>query len=138
MLFGLGAQFGRGCTSGAALSGMAVLSSGGIITMAAIFEWGTLLRISSVNYGSNVLTTDNSLWDLSYQNHRQTEFNYVVALLIGIAFGFVLGTGRILFFTKLAGVFYGYDFTVLRVFFYCGRDGHDRRHRSRISWSAGS
>jgi uncharacterized membrane protein YedE/YeeE len=40
LLFGLGAQFGRGCTSGAALSGMAVLSTGGIITMAAIFGMG--------------------------------------------------------------------------------------------------
>jgi len=37
MLFGFGAQLGRGCTSGAALSGMAVLSTGGIITMLAIF-----------------------------------------------------------------------------------------------------
>jgi len=36
-LFGFGAQFGRGCTSGAALSGMAVLSFGGILTMIAIF-----------------------------------------------------------------------------------------------------
>lgn len=36
-LFGIGAQFGRGCTSGAALSGMAVLSAGGIVTMMAIF-----------------------------------------------------------------------------------------------------
>jgi hypothetical protein len=36
-LFGLGAQLGRGCTSGSALSGMAVLSFGGIITMMAIF-----------------------------------------------------------------------------------------------------
>ena len=36
-LFGIGAEFGRGCTSGAALSGMAVLSFGGIITMMAIF-----------------------------------------------------------------------------------------------------
>ncbi len=36
-LFGFGAQLGRGCTSGAALSGMAVLSLGGIITMLAIF-----------------------------------------------------------------------------------------------------
>ncbi len=36
-LFGFGAQLGRGCTSGAALSGMAVLSAGGIITMIAIF-----------------------------------------------------------------------------------------------------
>ena len=36
-LFGFGAQLGRGCTSGAALSGMAVLSTGGLITMMAIF-----------------------------------------------------------------------------------------------------
>jgi len=36
-LFGFGAQLARGCTSGAALSGMAVLSTGGIITMIAIF-----------------------------------------------------------------------------------------------------
>ena len=37
ILFGLGSQFGRGCTSGAALSGMAVLSLGGFITMMFIF-----------------------------------------------------------------------------------------------------
>ena len=36
-LFGFGAQLGRGCTSGAALTGMAVMSTGGIITMIAIF-----------------------------------------------------------------------------------------------------
>ncbi len=36
-LFGFGSQFGRGCTSGSALSGMAVMSFGGIITMLAIF-----------------------------------------------------------------------------------------------------
>jgi hypothetical protein len=37
VLFGLGAQIARGCTSGAALSGMAVLSTGGFVTMLAIF-----------------------------------------------------------------------------------------------------
>lgn len=36
-LFGFGSQLGRGCTSGSALSGMAVLSVGGFITMMAIF-----------------------------------------------------------------------------------------------------
>lgn len=36
-LFSFGAQFGRGCTSGAALSGMAVLSAGGMLTMGVIF-----------------------------------------------------------------------------------------------------
>ncbi len=43
LLFGLGAQFGRGCTSGAALSGMAVLSTGGILTMMAIFGSGYMM-----------------------------------------------------------------------------------------------
>lgn len=37
VLFGFGSQLGRGCTSGSALSGMAVMSFGGIITMLAIF-----------------------------------------------------------------------------------------------------
>lgn len=37
IFFGVGSQFGRGCTSGSALSGMAVLSFGGIITMMGIF-----------------------------------------------------------------------------------------------------
>lgn len=37
VLWGIGSQLGRGCTSGAALSGMAVMSTGGILTMVAIF-----------------------------------------------------------------------------------------------------
>ncbi len=37
IMWGIGSQLGRGCTSGAALSGLAVLSTGGIITMMAIF-----------------------------------------------------------------------------------------------------
>jgi uncharacterized membrane protein YedE/YeeE len=37
LFFGLGSQIARGCTSGAALSGAAVLSLGGFITMLAIF-----------------------------------------------------------------------------------------------------
>ena len=37
ILFGLGSQIARGCTSGAALSGMAVLSTGGFLTMLSIF-----------------------------------------------------------------------------------------------------
>ncbi len=41
-LFGLGAQLGRGCTSGAALSGMASLSLAGFVTMIAIFGTGYL------------------------------------------------------------------------------------------------
>jgi uncharacterized membrane protein YedE/YeeE len=38
--FGIGTQFGRGCTSGAALSGMATLSLGGFVAMLSIFGTG--------------------------------------------------------------------------------------------------
>ena len=37
ILFGFGSQLGRGCTSGSALTGMAVMSVGGFVTMAFIF-----------------------------------------------------------------------------------------------------
>lgn len=37
VFFGIGSQLAKGCTSGAALSGMAVLSLGGFITMMSIF-----------------------------------------------------------------------------------------------------
>ncbi|MDD8016935.1 MAG: YeeE/YedE thiosulfate transporter family protein [Bacteroidota bacterium] len=48
------------------------------------------------------------------------ELNLIVALLIGIAFGFVLEQAGFSSSKKLAGVFYGYDFTVIRVFFTAG------------------
>jgi rhodanese-related sulfurtransferase len=43
--------------------------------------------------------------------------NLVVALILGIAFGFVIEQAGFSSSRRLAGVFYGYDFTVLRVFF---------------------
>ncbi|MDD3875090.1 MAG: YeeE/YedE thiosulfate transporter family protein [Bacteroidales bacterium] len=43
MLFGIGSQLGRGCTSGAALSGMAVFSTAGFLTMMAIFGTGYVI-----------------------------------------------------------------------------------------------
>lgn len=42
LLFGIGSQFGRGCTSGAALSGTASLSAAGFFTMLLIFGTGYL------------------------------------------------------------------------------------------------
>lgn len=44
-------------------------------------------------------------------------WDLVIALLIGMAFGIVLESAGFSSSRKLAGVFYGYDFTVLRVFF---------------------
>ncbi len=43
VLFGIGSQFGRGCTSGAALSGMATLSTAGFLTMIFIFGTGYVI-----------------------------------------------------------------------------------------------
>ena len=45
------------------------------------------------------------------------QLNLVVALLLGTAFGYVLEQAGFSSSRRLAGVFYGYDFTVLRVFF---------------------
>jgi rhodanese-related sulfurtransferase len=45
------------------------------------------------------------------------QLNLVVALILGIGFGFVLEQAGFSSSRRLAGVFYGYDFTVLRVFF---------------------
>jgi len=39
-LFGIGSQFGRGCTSGAALSGTATFALGGVVVMFSIFGTG--------------------------------------------------------------------------------------------------
>lgn len=45
------------------------------------------------------------------------NWNFVLAFLLGVAFGFVLEQAGFSSTRKLAGVFYGYDFVVLRVFF---------------------
>ncbi|MCF6365477.1 MAG: YeeE/YedE family protein [Bacteroidales bacterium] len=45
------------------------------------------------------------------------EWSYVIALVLGIAFGYILESAGFSSSRKLAGVFYGYDFVVLRVFF---------------------
>jgi len=45
------------------------------------------------------------------------EWNSIIAILIGITFGFILEASGFSSSRKLAGVFYGYDFAVLKVFF---------------------
>lgn len=45
------------------------------------------------------------------------EWNNIIAILIGIVFGFVLESSGFSSSRKLAGLFYGYDFAVLKVFF---------------------
>jgi len=46
--------------------------------------------------------------------------NFFLAFLIGIGFGFVLESSGFSSSRKLAGVFYGYDTTVIKVFFTAG------------------
>ncbi len=48
------------------------------------------------------------------------ELNLFFALIIGFGFGYVLEQAGFSSAKKLAGVFYGYDFVVLRVFFTAG------------------
>ncbi len=45
------------------------------------------------------------------------ELNLLIGFLIGIGFGFLLESAGFTNTRKLAGVFYGYDFVVLKVFF---------------------
>lgn len=45
------------------------------------------------------------------------EFNLLIGFLIGIGFGFALEASGFTNTRKLAGVFYGYDVTVIKVFF---------------------
>lgn len=45
------------------------------------------------------------------------ELNLIIALIIGFAFGYILENAGFSATRKLAGIFYGYDFTVLKVFF---------------------
>lgn len=44
-------------------------------------------------------------------------WDFLIALLIGIAFGFILEASGFSSSRNMAGVFYGYNFVVLRVFF---------------------
>jgi hypothetical protein len=48
------------------------------------------------------------------------EFSLVIGFFLGIGFGFVLEQAGFSSTRKLVGLFYGYDFTVLRVFFTAG------------------
>ncbi len=45
------------------------------------------------------------------------EYNLLIGTLIGIGFGFLLEASGFTNTRKLAGVFYGYDATVIKVFF---------------------
>jgi len=49
-----------------------------------------------------------------------SEFDLVIALILGFGFGFILEQSGFSDSKKLVGMFYGYDFVVLKVFFTAG------------------
>ncbi|HIP47988.1 MAG TPA: sulfurtransferase [Lutibacter sp.] len=51
------------------------------------------------------------------QELLSSEYNLLIGFLIGIGFGFILEAAGFTSTRKLAGVFYGYDATVIKVFF---------------------
>jgi len=51
------------------------------------------------------------------QELLSVEYNLLIGFLIGIGFGFLLEAAGFTSTRKLAGVFYGYDATVIKVFF---------------------
>lgn len=51
------------------------------------------------------------------QGYIYSGWSFVIALVVGIAFGAILESSGFSSSRKIVGLFYGYDFTVLRVFF---------------------
>jgi len=54
---------------------------------------------------------------LTYFGIISAEWNYVIAVFIGMVFGYIMEASGFSSSRKLVGVFYGYDFAVIRVFF---------------------
>lgn len=50
-------------------------------------------------------------------DYLSTEWGLLIGFLIGVGFGFVLEQAGFSSSRKIAGVFYGYDFVVIKVFF---------------------
>jgi len=76
--------------------------------------WATSLPISLENYGFNKIDIMGPLIPLEIITG---QWDFVIALLIGGAFGFILEASGFSSSRNIAGVFYGYNFVVLRVFF---------------------
>ena len=49
-----------------------------------------------------------------------SEFDLIIAIILGFGFGFILEQSGFSSSKKLVGLFYGYNFVVLKVFFTAG------------------
>ncbi len=73
------------------------------------------LHISLENYGFKKIEV--MMGPLFPQELISEQLNLLIAVFIGVGFGIGLEAGGFTNTRKLAGVFYGYDFVVLKVFF---------------------
>lgn len=74
------------------------------------------MPISLENFGYNI-KNHQIMGPLIPNEIIDTNWNFLIALLVGIGFGFILERAGFSTSRKLVGVFYGYDFVVFRVFF---------------------
>ena len=110
VLMGVGAKLARGCTSGQALTGGALLSAGSWIFIATCFAVG--LRRGAVRAEALAVTAP-----LTETGVLGALGELVVAPLIGFGFGWFLERGGLGHAPKLAGQFYLTDLTVFKVMF---------------------
>jgi len=62
------------------------------------------------------------------------QIDLIFAFFIGIFFGYILEQAGFSSSRKLVGLFYGYDFTVLRVFFYSRINCNGRSNYFNSFW----
>ncbi len=79
-----------------------------------IASFASLLRNDGINFYHSIL---QSMGPISILSELPEWLNLLIAFLIGIGFGFALEQAGFSSSRKLAGMFYGYDTTVLKVFF---------------------
>ena len=113
---GYGARMARGCTSGQALSGGAVLSVGSWAFMFAVFGGAYALAYfvrKLWNLGEYIMAT----FPLALTALLGKPLAYLIFLAIGFGFGYVLESSGFAHSPKLAAQFYFKDMTVLKVMF---------------------
>ena len=97
---------------------MAVLSTGGFITMLAIFGTAYVFAyFFRKKTGFKKYLKIKFMGPLIPNDLISFEWSSIIAIIIGMFFGFILEASGFSSSRKLAGVFYGYDFAVLKVFF---------------------
>ena len=110
VLVGFASRLARGCTSGQALSGTALLLSGSVVFLISLFA----ARLRRGLLRAEGMAMNGTLFSLDLLN---TPVGFLVAGLIGLLFGFFLEQAGFGSSRKLTGIFYFKDMAVLKVMF---------------------